>query len=456
MGLQPPVIVVPGITASNLRDHYVLDPAPVWSITTKAWDRITLHPNDLRYERAEPARILADRLFPLPYDDLVNELRHNLTQAEDEPVPVYPFAYDWRKPLSAVQGELADFVWEVVQRTRLMRHYHDQGYDDLRTVDLVGHSMGGLIIAGYLHWVSRNPLDAAQKPPRIRKVATIASPFRGSFEAVLKVAVGTAAIGLGKSSSREREAARLTPALYHLVPNFEGGIQADRPDWIDLYRADSWQQGVLETIAEHLRLHGLSPAENKDERIEQARTILQSMLDEARLHRATLEEFQLADAGLMLDDWLCIVGVGERTRTEMKVAASQQETPVFDLEGDDRRNGYPNGAVRDGVAEQPWETGDGTVPYAGARSRFIPLEKLVCVCDDDFGYWELRDRSLESIGVSLHGMLPAMNLVQRLVVTFLKGDQGLPAPTMKGVWGRKPPDLIGAWLPPIAGLEAKG
>ena len=38
--------------------------------------------------------------------ELVDELRHDLTDAADEPVPVYPFAYDWRQPLDAVEEQL--------------------------------------------------------------------------------------------------------------------------------------------------------------------------------------------------------------------------------------------------------------------------------------------------------------------------------------------------------------
>jgi len=57
------------------------------------------------------------------------------------------------------------------------------------------------------------------------------------------------------------------------------------------------------------------------------------------------------------------------------------------------------------------------VPYLGAQAAFLKTEKLVCVCDDDFGYWELKDRLLEGVAAGLHATLPLMNLVQRLVVS---------------------------------------
>jgi hypothetical protein len=72
--------------------------------------------------------------------------------------------------------------------------------------------MGSLIIAGHIQ---------ASGLERIDKVATIAGPFRGSLESVAATTTGASTI---TASSREREAARVTPALYHLLPSFEGAV----------------------------------------------------------------------------------------------------------------------------------------------------------------------------------------------------------------------------------------
>ena len=159
-------------------------------------------------------------VFGTPYGSFIEELRHNLTEHGDKPVPVYPFPYDWRQPLDIVEQQLDTFVTEVIARTSLMRHYHDAGFDELPKVNLVGHSMGGLIIAGYLQ---RRGVAAP-----VEKVATLGSPFRGSLEAPIKVVTGTASLGPDSSpNSREREAARLTPALYHLLPSLAGRRHQD-------------------------------------------------------------------------------------------------------------------------------------------------------------------------------------------------------------------------------------
>ena len=95
----------------------------------------------------------ADPVFTLVYGEIIAEMRHNLTPHANLPVPIYPFAYDWRQPLQLVEADLTTFVDEVTDRTKLLRHYSKAGYgskDFPAKVNLVGHSMGGLIIAGYL------------------------------------------------------------------------------------------------------------------------------------------------------------------------------------------------------------------------------------------------------------------------------------------------------------------
>src|SRR5215471_19393910 len=198
-----PVIFVPGIKGSSLRDEYPVDPENLWSVARaalKLFERITLHPFNSRYEAQEPARVVQDQVFSMFYSEFIEELRHNLTMDPDEPVPVFPFAYDWRQPLETVQKRLADFIEEVIDRTSLLSHYNDDGYDrKTGKVSLIGHSMGSLIIAGHIEAAGLNRID---------RVATIAGPFRGSLESVAATTTGTSTL---TASSREREAARVTP-----------------------------------------------------------------------------------------------------------------------------------------------------------------------------------------------------------------------------------------------------
>ena len=130
MALTYPVVVVPGITATYLRDEYQLPPELVWGVLDKDYERVALHPDNLRYEAREPARVVADYIFEVAYEELVEELRYNLKERDDEAVPVYPFAYDWRQPLEVIEQELAGFVDEVIERTKLIKRYHKAGYAD--------------------------------------------------------------------------------------------------------------------------------------------------------------------------------------------------------------------------------------------------------------------------------------------------------------------------------------
>src|SRR5438477_9153764 len=98
-----PVIVVPGIIANYLRDDYPLPPETVWEVLegSKQYERVSLHPDNRRYEAIEPARVGPGQLYEVAYRELIEELRHNLTLRPDQPVPVFPFSYDWRQPLTA-------------------------------------------------------------------------------------------------------------------------------------------------------------------------------------------------------------------------------------------------------------------------------------------------------------------------------------------------------------------
>ncbi|MFI5330645.1 MAG: esterase/lipase family protein, partial [Desulfobaccales bacterium] len=403
-----------------------LPPETVWSVLTKDWERISLHPNNIRFEAMEPARLKPDQIYDIAYQELVQELRHNLSQKADEPVPVFPFAYDWRQPLSMIEEQLSAFVWEVIERTQLLKHYYDLSYGIDPKVNLVGHSMGGLIITGYLEKYGR-------KAP-VTKVATLASPFRGSYEAVLKVTTGTTNLGGSAPSSREREAARVMPALYHLLPSCPG-LEVDPGLPESLFDPAIWQPSILQTLEEYVRLYAVSQEEPE----KQARDLFAALLDSARKHRNRLENFRLEQAGLTAQDWLCVIGVDSTTRVRLKVIKTP-EGPDFQFRSEDRDNRWDS---ENDPADRRL-TGDGTVPFAGALPAFLALENVVCVSPDDYGYWEIQDKLVTKVA-GFHGILPNMDMLHRLIVRHFTGwpdDHG-------NTWGRPAPGVT-AWQPPLA------
>ena len=422
-----PVIVIPGITASDLHDEYELPPEAVWTTMLKRrYDRVTLHPEDQRYELREPARVMPRGPFPLIYEDLVEELRDGLSEDQPGPVPVFPFGYDWRMPLGWTEERLAAFVREVIDRTLLMKHYRDdEAYRADPTVSLIGHSMGGLIIAGYVESLFAGRIGSPAGGSRlVDKVVTLGTPFRGSYEAILKVTTGTSELGDDSGKARERRMARMTPALYHLLPESAGPVASQGGMAVNFFRPEAWQPNVVQTIEHQVRDWDVTGA-----------ALFRKMLDEARAHRERVSGLELPDAG---DGWLAIAGADSRTRVGLRVARDENGFPRFDLRGAERRNEWDSGIEGDRR-----DTGDGTVPLEGAIPPFLDEARVVCVTPGDFGYWEIGDRAL-SAAAGFHGLLPKMNMLHRLVLRFLLGRRDPYGNT----WGRRLPG-VPEWSPPL-------
>jgi pimeloyl-ACP methyl ester carboxylesterase len=402
--VQPPVIVVPGITATSLEDVYPVDPEEIWTaILKKEYERISLHPDNVRYEAREPARVLPRTLFGIVYEDLILALRHDLSAHADRPTPVFAFPYDWRQDCRRSAEQLGAFVEEVLDRTRLVQHY--QG-SKVERVDLVGHSIGGLVIGGFLSGPSAKG--------RVRRVVTIGTPFRGAIDAVLKIATGMGTLTGENPRDREREAARTIPAIYQLLPSFKEAVIAPDGFSKDLFDARTWQASVLDTLREYVRLHGA--------RIE-AETLFGNYLQAAREFRRVLDDPRLPDVLQEgKDGWLPIVGLNSPTQVEVRIVGARDKPRFQFIESQDD---YESRGVN---------TGDGTVPFLGACPSFLERERLACVIPDDFSFWEFKDRTLAK-AAGFHGALPTVNLVQRLVLHFLRDDY------RGDVWARPAPQV---------------
>ena len=431
-----PVIVIPGITATSLVDDYPIGGEEIWSaVLNKDFQRLTLHPDDLRYEAQGPALVQTGRLFELTYKDLILALRHELSPSADQPTPVFSFSYDWRHDVRETAKVLDRFIEEVIARTRLLRHYASW-YPGEPRVHVVAHSMGGIVMCEYLS-------QFAQKK-RIARVCTLCTPFQGSIEAVCKLLTGIGYLSGEQPKERERESARTFQAVYQLLPSFKGAaIRLANGADVDLYRPSEWQASIIESMSEFVRLH--SVIGNSDiqaggnNRV--AAQILDDMLDGARQVRDNVSNLgqALFAAGLSPNDWLAVVGVGAKTRLRIDVG---------------EKNGSPWFSIDDHAFVDEWSddhdngnTGDSTVPLSGAIAPFLPRESHVAVTPDDFGTFELADRVLLNLA-GFHAQVPNLNLAQRLVVKHL-------LPSFTGpVWGRPLPG-VAQWNPPIPQLTRR-
>lgn len=430
MPAQNPVIVIPGITATDLHDDYPLRSEDLWTmILNKEYERVALHPDDLRYEAIEPAHVFPGRAFSI-YNDLIKALRHELSPRVDRPTPVFAFPYDWRHDVRITAKRLSAFVDEVMARTELLKHY--AGVRDLK-VDLVGHSMGGLIICEYL--------SLQEARGKVGRISTIGTPFQGSVEAVVKIATGMSLLTGDEPKEREREAARLTPAVYQLFPSYRKAVVTETETEVGIFKPQNMQSSVLDSIAEFVRLYSVSTS--SAERKTRAANILNKLLKGGREHRANVMRLDPSKAGVRPGSWLAVVGVGQRTRLQVTLQRLGGRNR-FKVEDEDFKNYLrPTNATSR-------LTGDGTVPLAGAMPPpFFDERGLVCVVRGDLGFLELRDLLLVKFG-GFHGLLPKVNLVQRLITKHLR-------PTYGGkVWGRPLPGVDEeGWAPPIRGLTPK-
>lgn len=134
--------------------------------------------------------------------------------------------------------------------------------------------MGGLIIAGYIE---------RHGGGSVNNVVTLASPFQGSHEAILKLATGTADLGDDSGGACERRMARMTPALYHLLPSFDGALVVEDGMESDIFHPDAWQPSVMRTITHQVRGWNVAGTE-----------LFQDMLEAARTHRERISGLRLA------------------------------------------------------------------------------------------------------------------------------------------------------------------
>ena len=431
MDYIPPVIFVPGITGTYLRDEYQLPPDRVWGVIEHNFARVALHPDDPRFEAVEPARVRADSIFEVPYKEIMQELRYNLCPSEDQPVPVFPFAYDWRLPLEIIEKQFAAFVEEVIARTKLISHYVEAGYVENPKVNLIGHSMGGLIITGYL--------DKKGKTAPVSKVVTLATPYKGSFEAVIKIATGTANLGSDAPNSREREAARLTSSLYHLLPAIQDALEVDDPELpTSLFDPALWQLSVVASVLAYVQQQ-MAFLTNQEQK---AQELFARFLEAAQAYRSRIDRFRLTKTVLKPEDWLCVVGVNSETRVRMRIAKTERG-PLFDLSSKYRLNLWRKNPQN----PSEWRlTGDGTVPYESAVPNFLKPENLVCVTPEDYGYWEVQDKVVAGVA-GFHAILCNMDMLHRMIVRHFTGRPDVGGNT----WGYPPPGVgTEQWKPPLS------
>lgn len=271
---QPPVVVVHGFLGGRLHDDgsdHEVWPGSTWNLLfgdhqalALDIDPDTLEPVPDDYRVSGITDRAAGRDF---YGRLVEVLRDagGYTRAEAGRAPpagaksMYVFTYDWRQDIVSTVRRLDTFIDDIRA---------DHGDPGLK-VDVVAHSMGGLVTRYYIRYGTIDVLDDNEFPvngygaSRIRRVVLLGTPNLGSVKAIQTMLEGFP-IGFDEIPP---EVLITFPSGYQLFPHplnrwlvkMDGG-ELER----DLFDVDFWRRFEFAVFDPAVRARVLERFENPD------------------------------------------------------------------------------------------------------------------------------------------------------------------------------------------------
>lgn len=251
---QPPVILIPGLMGSRIIDAAgnELWPGGFGKLLFSSYADLALDidPQTLAtLTRGETAAGITDRIAGRAfYASIIETLQqaagYQLTQPGHKPEPgkryLYVLSYDWR----------LDNVESARRLDRLIEQIRVDFADPELKVDIVAHSMGGLIARYYLRYGSQDVLEGNDFPlnyrgeGRVRRVVLLGTPNLGSVESLHSFIVGWR-VALGKVKTEDLAT---FPSLFQLFPHplndwimSDSGLMLDRDVFdVDLWRRFEW------------------------------------------------------------------------------------------------------------------------------------------------------------------------------------------------------------------------
>ncbi|MFU8896649.1 MAG: esterase/lipase family protein [Gammaproteobacteria bacterium] len=251
---QPPVILIPGIMGSRLIDADGTEqwPGRGWRSFLGGRDGLALAVDPQTLRAASDGLVaqgLTDRVAGRDYYASIIAVlesagRYRRALAGEPVAPghryYYEFAYDWRH----------DNVQSVAQLDALIEQIRIDHNDPDLQVDIIAHSMGGLIARYYMRYGATDVLDSNDFPltyrgeGRVRRVALLGTPNLGSVSSLHAFIVGER-VGLRRIPP---EVMATFPSLFQLFPHplnewvlSQHGTALDRDVFdIEIWRRFQW------------------------------------------------------------------------------------------------------------------------------------------------------------------------------------------------------------------------
>lgn len=299
-GGRRPVVLIPGLMGSRLEDpatHRVM-----WGGLRELIERDTAEKLAVPLDPAAPIRLVPAGLVGKVagvdvYDGIVTTLttmggyKLDAKGSSSGKAVVFPFAYDWRLSNARNAGRLARFIKDIQKR------YGDPSLK----VDIIAHSMGGLIARYYILYGGRNVLEDSDPLPdyvgarNVNKLVMLGTPNLGSVDALLACIKGTR-VGLNQVPP---EVFSTMPSMYELMPSPSLDVlYTDRgtPAPLDIYDVKTWKQqqwGIFDPALQrrmrriYIRLHPGADEAELEAHIAEHRKVFARLLKRAEaLHRA--------------------------------------------------------------------------------------------------------------------------------------------------------------------------
>ncbi len=317
------IVFVPGIEGSSLVD--IVDGRTYWGAWGQGAPLATFEPAAMRKlalpmelgtpisklkDTLKPGATLLDVTFRLPsglihvrgyqgvFEGLLTHLQTPDAKLEENmalpvenilrgEVPIREHAYDWRHDISLEAANLHKTVLAVIARSQ----------DPDHRVDLVGHSMGSLLVRWYLRY-GPQPLPDDGSLPRItwegaryvRRALIVAPPNGGSVGVLEALLHGEQANWL----LPKYPAAMLGtfPSTYQLLPSAPNAAVDGKGRPIDLFDVDSWDHlgwGLLDPGQAEVLAHLLPDVADPIMRRKIARDHVDKLLRRAKAFQAALD-----------------------------------------------------------------------------------------------------------------------------------------------------------------------